>query len=420
MTTRTTVYEIIEYTARIEKNNFIFKSLSDFSYNIGMGCKHGCTFCYVPASAGIKQETNIETKLGGDSNEWIIPHDWIEERYAGKHWGDFHWGDFSLLRSWDEKMFLSSLKKAQKAKDTGKLTPDGHGAIMMCTTTDPYQTLSVPGNPAKTQLLAGQRERLVRRALELILNESDLNVRILTRSPLAVRDFDLYKAFGHRLLFGMSLPTMDDTLSSIYEPNAPGPAVKLRTLERAVAEGINVYVALAPTLPDEGEAEISATIEAILRLRPFTIYHEPINLRADNLARIEAKARELGREINTGVFLTQERWREYAFGQLSLVEKICDDLQVPEGVLHLWPDKDLDNDEGFIRMKKMQAFRDHGVRVFSDEFLGLANEEWENEWKPWLNYWHNPAERISAWPKPSVVQAAPELSGLIPSVVASE
>lgn len=93
---------------------------------------------------------------------------------------------------------------------------------MLCATTDPYQTLIIPGDLQKQNLLNDLRRNLVRNALQIILDESDLNIRILTRSPLATKDFDLYKKFGNRLAFGMSFPTTDDALSSIYEPRSPG------------------------------------------------------------------------------------------------------------------------------------------------------------------------------------------------------
>lgn len=382
------VFDQIENPAVIAKNNFIHKSLCICSYNIAVGCVHGCPFCYVPEVSAIKQESNLEKK-------GIIPTSWIEQRLEGKHWADDNWGNYSLLRTWDEKAFLSSLRAAQKSMDH---PIDGNRAIMFCSTTDPYQTLPVPGNPQKTALLATVRKQLVRRALELILHESDLNVRILTRSPLAQEDFDLYKEFGNRLLFGMSIPTIDSTWSAIYEPNAPGPVAKYRALQQAVAEGINVYVALAPTIPDEGEMELRNTIEHLIALKPVTIFHEPINLRADNLARIEAKAREQGRTVNSAVFQDREHWREYAFHQFALVEKICADLNIPQGVLHQWPDQDLASKAGFMEMKKMQAARDHNVTSFTGEIKEAAEAQWESEWLPWIQYWHNSQERISSWP----------------------
>jgi DNA repair photolyase len=279
---------------------------------------------------------------------------------------------------------------------TKQLSPDGNRAIMFCTTTDPYQTISIPGNPEMTRLMQDRRRGLVRRALEIILHDSDLNVRILTRSPLAEQDFDLYQQFGTRLLFGMSIPTLDDRLSQIYEPNAPGPQAKLRTLERAVAAGIHVYVAMAPTLPDEGEAALRTTMETLAAFNPVTIFHEPINLRAENVARIEAKARELGRAINSSVFQSRESWREYAFTQFALVDKIAQEMNLADGVLHQWPDKTLASKPGFMRMKAMQAERDLGSS-FTTQLRKAASDEWDTSVSPWLQYWHKPKERISSW-----------------------
>ena len=47
-------------------------------------------------------------------------------------------------------------------------------------------------------MLLQHARQLVRRSLELIRDHSTLNVRILTRSPLARADFDLFKSFGTR------------------------------------------------------------------------------------------------------------------------------------------------------------------------------------------------------------------------------
>jgi DNA repair photolyase len=73
---------------------------------------------------------------------------------------------------------------------------DWRSAILMSSTTDPYQPIAGAQKPHGRQL---QRDvaRMRRRALELILNESVQLVRVLTRSPLACRDFDLFKEFGH-------------------------------------------------------------------------------------------------------------------------------------------------------------------------------------------------------------------------------
>ena len=383
------VFAKIDATAVITPNNFKFKSLSEWSYNIAQGCQHGCSFCYVPSSATIRAEQTLECS-------GLVPKAWRTGRInKHQHWGDIHWGEYCFLRTWNKEDFLASLKSAERKK---KLTPDGNRAIMLCTTTDPYQTFTVPGNKTATAFLNGQRKLLVRNALELILQKSTLNVRILTRSPLAQQDFDLYKEFGNRLTFGMSLPTLNDKLSRIYEPHAPGPLVKLHTLQEAVAAGLHVFVALAPTFPDEAEDELRATMTEIVALEPITIFHEPINLRAENIARIENQARLQGKTVKTDVLKTRARWREYAFQRFALIEKIAQDLKVPKGVIHQWPDEDLASKSGFMQMKRMQAERDFKYSGFSKSRREFCEKEWEEETEPWFNHWHNPEERISSWP----------------------
>jgi len=387
-----TKFDTIPNPAVIAPNNFKFKSLSDWSYNIAMGCRHGCTFVMSQIPLPSSKKPTLKKFRGlflsnGLTRDYLVN---IGQIIIG--------GAFAYVKDWNENAFRASLRKAQKAKDEGNLTPDGNSAIMFCTTTDPYQALGGP----KAGILRELLKNVVRNALKIILEESDLNVRILTRSPAARRDFDLFKRFAdqNRILFGMSLPTFDPSLSEIYEANAPRPDSKFTTLQKAVQEGIPVFVAMAPTLPDEGESELRETISKLMTLNPVTIFHEPINLRAENLARIEAKAHSLGRSIRSDVFRSRERWREYAFSQFALVDRICDELGVPEGVLHQWPDEDLASKNGFLKMKKAIAEREFGPDSFTKDAQANADEEWELVYEPWINYWHNPEERISAWPRP--------------------
>ena len=347
----------------------------------------------MPSTALIRAEQSLE-------NKGCVPNCWkVERETLDLHWGDVHWGEYCFLRTWNPNVFLKSLERAEAETD---LSPDGHRAVMFCTTTDPYQTFSIPDDRTKAKWLNAQREELVREALELILTRSTLNVRILTRSPLAKQDFDLFKKFKKRLTFGMSIPTLNDKLSRIYEPHAPGPKVKLKTLQEAVDAGLHVFVALAPTLPDEGEKELRATLAELVKLKPITIFHEAINLRAENVSRIEKQAESMNTTVESSVFQTDERWREYAFGRYALIDKIAKDLKIPEGVLHQWPDKDLAKKERFMLMKQMQAERDFRSVCLSPEQEKLCEEQWNSRYKHWLDYWHNPSARISSWPGKSL------------------
>lgn len=319
--------------AVIAENNFVYKSLSNWSFNVAVGCSHACRFCYVPSAATIKQGPKLA-------------------EYGVKD-PDLEWGDYVLLRPWDEPKFLASLRTAQNTPKR-LLKPDGNRAVMYCSTTDPYQVIHHT-DPEEQKRLSQHARRLVRRSLELIRDRSDLNVRILTRSPLASADFDLFKSFGSRLLFGMSLPTLRNDLAKVYEPKAPAPSQRLAALRAARKAGLNVYVAMAPTYPECDEADLRATLQAVADVEPMTVFHEPINIRAENVERINAQADSVGIAMQTHVFSTREQWQDYAVNALQTVERLAKELRVADQ-LHLWPDKSLGNLSVANRMPKPSEY----------------------------------------------------------------
>jgi len=282
---------------------------------------------------------------------------------------DTEWGDYVLLRPWDEQKFLASLRAAENTPDS-KIKPDGNRAVIFCSTTDPYQVIH-HAEPQRKKVLQEHARWLVRRSLELIRDQSTLNVRILTRSPLARSDFDLFKSFGPRLLFGMSLPTLRNDLAKVYEPKAPAPSQRLAALRAGREFGLNVYVALAPTYPECDETDLRATLRAVAELNPLTIFHEPINIRAENVERINKHAESLGVELKTNVFASREQWQEYALNSLQTVERLAAELGLGER-LHLWPDKSLGNAKA---LKRTPSAEEHLL---------------------WLRKWW---ERVSEWPE---------------------
>ena len=344
--------------AVIAANNFIYKSLSNWAFNIAVGCSHACRFCYVPSAA-----TN---KLAPMLAEYGVEDP------------DAEWGDYLLIRPWDEARFLASLRAAENTPRS-QLKPDGNRAVIYCSTTDPYQVIRHP-DPARQRALADHARKLVRRSLELIRDHSTLNVRILTRSPLARADFDLFRRFGKRLVFGMSLPTLRNDLAKVYEPKAPAPSQRLAALRAAKEAGLHVYVAMAPTYPECDEADLRATLKAVAELEPLTIFHEPINIRAENVARIETQAETLGIRLRTEVFDNRESWQDYAVNALQTVERLANEVGVGDQ-FHLWPDKSLGSESCMSRLASLNSF-------------GTRNSPLEIQ--RWLQNWWR---RTSAWPK---------------------
>jgi DNA repair photolyase len=335
--------------AVVSPNNFVHKSLSNWAFNIAVGCAHACRFCYVPSASTIKQAPRLAEHGVADP--------------------DAEWGNYVLLRKWDEEKFRASLRSAEKTPRC-QLKPDGNRAIIYCSTTDPYQVIKHP-DKAKQRELAEAARVMVRRSLEMIRDESTLNVRILTRSPLARIDFDLFKTFRERLVFGMSLPTLRNDLARVYEPKAPAPSQRLATLKAARDVGLHIYVAVAPTYPECDEEDLRATITAIGELNPITIFHEPINIRAENVARIKTHADMIGTPLRTDVFETRESWEQYALGSLKAMHRVAGELGL-KNKLHLWPDRSLGTPNVISRMPR------------------------KADYSRWLNRcW----SRVSEWPK---------------------
>jgi DNA repair photolyase len=181
----------------------------------------------------------------------------------------------------------------------------------------------------------------------------------------------------------MSIPSLDDAWAKIYEPGAPGVKFRLETLQLAKEAGIPIYAAIAPTYPECDAADLEATLKAVAQLDPVCIYHEPINIRAENVKRIQANAKELGKSLKTEVFESPESWRRYAMEQLFMVQSLAEKLGIIDR-LKLWPDAGLETKSHFLSILKEDSQRDEAA----DEILYQHHVEWLQGW------W----KKLAAWP----------------------
>jgi DNA repair photolyase len=303
--------------ATIERNHFLYKSLSSWALNLFMGCAHGCRFCYVTETS-IKYQNDLLTDYG------------VADPVAD-------WGSYVLVRPWDRAKFMNSLRDAEKTP-ISQLNADGNRAVFLCSTTDPYQTIRNP-DAAKQKLLNNHARQMLRDALVAIRDHSTLNVRILTRSPLAREDFDILKSFGKRLLLGTSLPTLNENLRQLYEPGVPHPKQRLQLLLDAHKAGIPTYVAVAPVFPEVGYEGMLEVFKAVKAAKPHTIFMEPVNLRLGIAERIAKNARKLGVTMDMSIYDTGPKWVEYAIQSLKDAERAAKATGQLER-LHLWPDHD--------------------------------------------------------------------------------
>jgi DNA repair photolyase len=309
------ISEVYGSAVTIDTNDFKYKSLSVWALNLFMGCGHGCRFCYVTESSIIYQQDLLSSFGVAD--------------------GVADWGRYVLVRTWNEEVFMASLAEAEKTHP-GLLKPDGNRAVFLCSTTDPYQTIRNP-DPVKQKRLNELAKYARRKALVAIRDHSTLNVRILTRSPLAREDFDLFQTFGDRLLLGTSLPTLDDKLRQLYEPDVPHPKQRLKLLLDAHKAGIHTYVAVAPVFPEVGYNGMLEVFEAVKAAKPWTIFMEPVNLRLGIANRIAERAQSLGIEMDMTVYDGGPVWIQYAIQSLKDAERAAKATGQLDR-LHLWPD----------------------------------------------------------------------------------
>jgi DNA repair photolyase len=125
-----------------------------------------------------------------------------------------------------------------------EITKKKPGRVWVSGVCDPYQPLEA-------------KYKLTRQCLE-ILAQNNWPVTVQTRSSLVLRDIDILKE-GRYFEVGLSITTADDSIRTLFEPDAPTIMDRVRALDELHRAGIRTYVMIAPMLPGvEGLAEILA------------------------------------------------------------------------------------------------------------------------------------------------------------------
>jgi DNA repair photolyase len=114
--------------------------------------------------------------------------------------------------------------------------------VAIGTNTDPYQWCE-------------GRYRLMPPVLEA-LRDADTPVSVLTKSPLALRDVDLYVEMAARAgaSVNLSVPTLDEKTWRATEPHTPHPRARLEAVAELNRKGVSSGVLVAPLMPGINEA----------------------------------------------------------------------------------------------------------------------------------------------------------------------
>jgi DNA repair photolyase len=124
--------------------------------------------------------------------------------------------------------------------------------IAVGTATDPYQ-------PAE------RRFEITRAILEEFARHRGLEIGIVTKSNLVLRDVDLLQqiAKNNRLMVNLTITTLNVDLARILEPRAPRPDLRLEAIEKLKGAGVAAGVICAPVLP--GITDSPRDLEALVR-----------------------------------------------------------------------------------------------------------------------------------------------------------
>jgi DNA repair photolyase len=129
--------------------------------------------------------------------------------------------------------------------------------IALGTATDPYQ-------PAE------KRFEVTRAILEEFARHRGLEIGIVTKSNLVLRDVDLFQqiAKNNRLYINITITTLKVELARLLEPRAPRPDLRVEAVRELIGAGLNAGVICAPVLPGitdsprDLEQLVQATVKA--------------------------------------------------------------------------------------------------------------------------------------------------------------
>ncbi len=142
--------------------------------------------------------------------------------------------------------------------------------IAIGTATDPYQ-------PAE------RRFEITRTVLEELARHRGLEVGIVTKSNLVLRDLEVLQqvAESNRLFVNITITTLDTDLARILEPRAPRPDLRLEAMQKLNEAGLDAGVICAPVLPGitDSPQDLEALVRATARAGGKYIYANPLFLK---------------------------------------------------------------------------------------------------------------------------------------------
>ena len=205
-----------------------------------------------------------------------MPFTWTINPYRGcefacKYCYARYTHEFMELREpaeFERKIYVKQHAAELLRQELGKVKPGEDIAIG--TATDPYQPIE-------------QKLEITRTILEELARHSGLELGIVTKSAMVVRDLDVLREISrnNRISVSFTVTTTDPDLARILEPRAPRPDLRLAALRRLRDGGIPAGVICAPVLPGISDAprQLESVVRAAAEAKATHIYANPLFLK---------------------------------------------------------------------------------------------------------------------------------------------
>lgn len=128
---------------------------------------------------------------------------------------------------------------------------------------------------------------LTRRVLQMLL-EKGFRVVIVTKSPLVVRDLDIFQRHAGRVAVQITITTLREDLAAVLEPKAPRPSGRVEAVRRLASAGVPVTVRLDPLVPglNDDLENIREVVDAAADAGAVHLVASTYKAKRDNFARL--------------------------------------------------------------------------------------------------------------------------------------
>jgi len=141
------------------------------------------------------------------------------------------------------------------------------GTIIIGSTTDPYQK-------------AEEKYSTTRNLLKIV-RQKKFPCHILTKSKLILRDIDILLSMVNNVMVTISIISVNDAVSDVFEKNLPSPSERLQIVKKLSEKGIKTGVAVIPVLPFIVEEELETIVKLAEKHRAYYVLHKHLELKGD-------------------------------------------------------------------------------------------------------------------------------------------